>query len=670
MSVPLPRSTTARAGLSGTGRDPWRYRLHRAGIRNVWQYDDAEFLFGDGRLLLRGKNGAGKSKALEMLLPFLLDGDTRALDATGTGRTSLSWLMLDGAVATNRLGYLWLELRRTLPDDDRESSETGGDGGDEAAFLTLGAAVRASRTTGEAKPLFFVTPLRVGHELRLVDGAQPLPIDRLRAAVGEAATYDTAKKFRARVARDVFGLADTGRYRNLVHLLHRLRRPTVGDRVEAGGLADLLAEALPPIDEETIDDVAHNLDDLDAVRAELARLTRTDEALRAFLAAYRGYLHGVLRRRAGAIADDLELLRQRRRAAGDAERTVTASQLASEQTADALGTLREAERLADADLRALRDSTAYQSLRELRDRRGIVTALDAAAAADEKNAVTAAALARSAGARVHDDTDRITAGARRLARAHTGLVRRSQGTGVDAALLGPTPRAPLTRLTPDVSTVDVAVVRAEAEHLGRRLRDVRTTVAGRLRAAAALRDDLRLAAAARTRAEAAEATAGEAETRAGTAADARRGREEELLVASVDYADATAAWCADPRIAGRPDVNPNPLLAAVAVPGAGGGGDAPDGGPGADAHGPAGADRWAADSSARDRALSRELPAEVEGLADELLAPLVREVDAERDEAVALVGERDRGLTATRRRPAPPPRPTRPRPAPLPLPRP
>ena len=74
---------------------PHRFRLSRAGIHQVWQYDD-EFCFGDGRLLLRGKNGAGKSKALEVLLPFLLDGDTRKLDAAGGGKTTLKWLMLDG----------------------------------------------------------------------------------------------------------------------------------------------------------------------------------------------------------------------------------------------------------------------------------------------------------------------------------------------------------------------------------------------------------------------------------------------------------------------------------------------------------------------------------------------------------------------------------------------
>jgi ABC-type uncharacterized transport system ATPase subunit len=98
-------------------RDPHRLRLARAGVLNVWQYDEQVFAFADGRLLLRGTNGAGKSKTLEMLLPFVLDGDKARMTATGRQGSSLLWLMTDGATVTgNRTGYLWLELARTDPD--------------------------------------------------------------------------------------------------------------------------------------------------------------------------------------------------------------------------------------------------------------------------------------------------------------------------------------------------------------------------------------------------------------------------------------------------------------------------------------------------------------------------------------------------------------------------
>src|SRR5688500_18243686 len=96
--------------------DPARFRLSRAGVLNVWQYDDQVFEFADGRLLLRGANGAGKSKTLEMLLPFVLDGDKARITASGRHHTNLLWLMLDGVEAQSRVGYVWVEFARTAAD--------------------------------------------------------------------------------------------------------------------------------------------------------------------------------------------------------------------------------------------------------------------------------------------------------------------------------------------------------------------------------------------------------------------------------------------------------------------------------------------------------------------------------------------------------------------------
>ena len=70
-----------------------RFQPSRAGVINVWDYVDEEFTFADGRLVLRGHNGSGKTKALEVLFPFVLDGytDARRLDPfSGQNRTMRS----------------------------------------------------------------------------------------------------------------------------------------------------------------------------------------------------------------------------------------------------------------------------------------------------------------------------------------------------------------------------------------------------------------------------------------------------------------------------------------------------------------------------------------------------------------------------------------------------
>lgn len=63
-----------------------RWQLNRAGITNVYQYEHETLTFREGRLLLRGINGSGKSTAMNMLLPFLLTGKTRVITVCGTAR--------------------------------------------------------------------------------------------------------------------------------------------------------------------------------------------------------------------------------------------------------------------------------------------------------------------------------------------------------------------------------------------------------------------------------------------------------------------------------------------------------------------------------------------------------------------------------------------------------
>ena len=51
--------------------------LRRTGddLINLFKYEDQVFYYENGRLLLRGDNGSGKSRVLALQLPFLLDGE-------------------------------------------------------------------------------------------------------------------------------------------------------------------------------------------------------------------------------------------------------------------------------------------------------------------------------------------------------------------------------------------------------------------------------------------------------------------------------------------------------------------------------------------------------------------------------------------------------------------
>jgi uncharacterized protein (TIGR02680 family) len=518
---------------------PYRYRLHRAGICNVWQYDDQVFDFEDGRLLLRGKNGAGKSKALELLLPFLLDGDTKRLDATGGGRTTFRWLMSEGASGVNRQGFVWLELRRT----DEQGAEH---------FQTLGAIVRWSSSTAEARLTYFLTPARIGVDVHLVEGRQPVPIDRLREILGEGALIAAARDYRARVGREVFGIADPGRYRNLVHLLYRLRRPTIGDRIEAGQLTAELGEALPPVDDDVLDSVAHNLDDLETVRADLGRLEATHSALSDLMSAYRGYLRGELRRRVHAVDEALTRLRSQRRQAGQAEREVATAVTAEEQ---ALGEVRSWEqtlRQKTAELRALRESAGYRAVQELAQRRLAVQALQSAA----RSAQAAAAADRSTldglTERLRDETTRLAGAVGRLRDGHHHLRELATASGLDVGHLGVVPELRHRGAPDDASLEVVEHELAGHEFDAHRDRLIAAEDAVRGRRTAVTDVDRRLA-----EAETAATAAGRAEDerdlldgQQGAAQDRLGQVTAQLVAAGREFASAVHQWSALPVWAG------------------------------------------------------------------------------------------------------------------------
>lgn len=617
---------------------PHRFRLSRAGIHQVWQYDDV-FTFGDGRLLLRGKNGAGKSKALEMLLPYLLDGDPRRIDSTGSAKTTLRWLMLDGwSGGTNRLGYLWLEFVRT--DEDSQHSR-----------LTVGAAIKASTSTGEARPTYFVTPLSAVDDLGLADPSRRPSVDRLRGLVNPENCYDRAVEYRARVARDLFGITDLARYRNLVHLLHGLRRPTIGDRIEAGELVKVLTEALPPLDDDILDEVARNLDDLDTVRDELARLEKTDAALTSFLRSYRGYLRGVLRSRVGLVRGALTELTRCRRAAGDAARDLVEQREAEADHAAAVDELETAREAATVDLRAIHASAAYHALGDLQERRATLEAKAGTARAAWQAADHARANEATAAARLRDEADDIGTELVHLRDQTRDARRTARRTGLDDALLGEPPRsapstvAPAsTELITDVDghscdvhrpaalTVDADTEAALSSWQGQ-LVATGSVVTARSRSLDGLRAKLAEVDRAQSAADARARDVEHLESRLAQSDSRADVRGRELLTAGSEYTAQVRTWAA-----GLSGVDASRLLSLVELPDTGGesGGLSGSGDP----------DGPVEDRAVEDRAVERDLPVAVRDAAHDLVEPILSALDSERDEILARERTCDEELTA------------------------
>ncbi len=358
-----------------------RFEPTRAGIINMWDYRDEEFCFAGGWLVLRGPNGSGKTKALEVLFPFVLDGriDPKRLNPfAAEDRTMKSNLLYRGG--ENAVGYVWLEFRH------RDTTDT----------VTVGIGLHAQRHRDTPIRWHFVADGRVGEDFSLItDDDRPMTRKQLAEEIGEAALYNSPTEYRAAIDQRLFGLG-TERYEQLLTLILTLRRPQLAKNLDPVKLSDTLTDGLRPVDDDLIAEAARSFDDMEAVALTLEGLAAADEATQMFLASYTTYLRTHARWAADALT--------RRRQATTAQRAAVAADEQAQQAAEdqqaAASARREAAESAAAGLRArleqLRGSSAYQAVEQLEDLDRLVrTCLQTANGASAELARRQAASARS-----------------------------------------------------------------------------------------------------------------------------------------------------------------------------------------------------------------------------------------------------------------------------------
>ena len=344
-----------------------RWKPLRAGLIDMFYYDQEEFWFHDGRLLLRGNNGTGKSKVLALTLPFLLDGDLapHRVEPDGDRQKRMEWNLLLGGKhpSPERLGYTWLEFGRR-----------GADGTEE--FWTIGCGLKAVAGRGIVRHWFFVTSQRPGGELRLLpDSRVPLTREKLREEIGARGfVYDRAADYRRAIDEHLFGLG-AQRYEALVNLLIQLRQPQLSKKPDEKLLSRALTEALPPLSPGLVTTVADAFRGLDEERDALRSLAEAQEASTAFLGHYRRYAKVAAKRKAAAPRLTQSRYEQLGRDLAAAEEAFTAAQLQLDGAQRDLTELQEQRIELGARQKALetdpamRDAERLEQLREDAERR-------------------------------------------------------------------------------------------------------------------------------------------------------------------------------------------------------------------------------------------------------------------------------------------------------------
>lgn len=494
---------------------PGRFKPLRCGLVELFFYEAQEFLFTDGRLLLRGDNGTGKSKVLALTLPLLLDANLRPsrLEPDADPNKHMSWNLLMGDEYDERTGYTWLEFGRV----DEDGHER---------FVTLGLGLKAVQQRGVVKQWWFITDQRIGLELHLVDRARTVRTqERLVEAIGvRGSVFDQqagAERYRRAVDETLFGLGAL-RYGALMDLLVHLRQPQLSKRPNEQQLARALTEALQPMPDELIELVAQSYQALEDEEHALNALRAASQSVRKFSNEYTRYARVAARRatatprRAQSEYEDLN------RKARQAEETLRTAVEREQEVDSSLGKLNDLISRIEATLGALRLRRGSEKLVELDSVRDNAEATRLAADGLAKSAESLRHAAASAASNLRSTQEAVVRRQATLASKRSSLAELVTVAGVELATASEDPDELLR-----VSSMER---RRREEHV----RHMRELLAGRTEADKAYSEAHRQADLAESRIAVADDALRSAETLAADAAASWIRRVTEYLEATLE----------------------------------------------------------------------------------------------------------------------------------------
>ena len=262
------------------------WQLNRIGLLNFWYYDEQEFDFLDGRMLLRGANGSGKSVTMQSFIPLLLDGNMRPerLDPFGSrARKMENYLLEEGDEREERIGYLYMELKRI----------------DSDIYTTIGIGIRARKNKKLDNWYFIVTDgRRIGKDLFLYKDVQnrlTCTRQELKNRLGEGGrVMETQSEYAQSVNRLLFGFETMEEYEELIELLIQLRTPKLSKDFKPTVINEILSRSLQTLSEDDLRPMSEAIENMDNLKTNLDTLNDSVHAAEQIDKAYNQYNEIVL----------------------------------------------------------------------------------------------------------------------------------------------------------------------------------------------------------------------------------------------------------------------------------------------------------------------------------------------------------------------------------------
>lgn len=267
-------------------------KVTRIGLINFWLYDDEEFDFYDGKLLLRGSNGTGKSVTMQSFIPVILDGNkspARLDPFGGTDKHMEAYLLggIDSEQKEEATAYLYMEVYM----EEKEK------------YITIGMGLHAKK----GRPIDFwgfaiQDGRRVGKDIFLYKNHHdkiPLTKNELRISLGvENILVETTKDYKKMVNNLLFGFPNLDSYDEFINVLLQLRSPKLSKEYKPTKLMNILNGVLQPLSEEDLRPLSEAIEDMDKTKEKIDKLDEDVKNISYLLRSYTAYNETHLYRKA------------------------------------------------------------------------------------------------------------------------------------------------------------------------------------------------------------------------------------------------------------------------------------------------------------------------------------------------------------------------------------
>lgn len=270
-----------------------RWEIKRIGLINYWWYDEEIFEFSEGRMILRGTNGSGKSVTMQSFIPLLLDGrkTPERLDPFGNKSRKIEEYILGYGenIKEENTSYLFMEFGK---------KETGN-------YITIGIGLRAKKGQNVSFWGFIIKDgRRIGKDFYLyknLDQKITLTKQELKNKIGEGGrVVETQKEYMSLVNDEIFGFSTLEEYDEFIKLLIEIRSPKLsnGKDFRPSVITEIISNSLIPLSDEDLRPVTESIKNMNNTKEQLDSLRKSNEAIEKLNGYYKTYNEAVLYQKA------------------------------------------------------------------------------------------------------------------------------------------------------------------------------------------------------------------------------------------------------------------------------------------------------------------------------------------------------------------------------------